>query len=46
MELNLPDMGKVMIARSLYDANRTMQNFVEEGDVVLYENDLPDSFNE
>jgi UDP-N-acetylmuramoyl-tripeptide--D-alanyl-D-alanine ligase len=40
------DMEKVQTAQSLYEANRTMQNFVEEGDVVLYENDLPDSFNE
>lgn len=40
------DMGKVQIARSLYDANRTLHNFAEKGDVVLYENDLPDSFNE
>lgn len=40
------DMKKVKIARSLYDANRTMHNFAEQGDVVLYENDLPDSFNE
>jgi len=40
------DMEKVQIARSLYDANRTLQNFAEKGDVVLYENDLPDSFNQ
>jgi len=40
------DMDKVTTARSLYDANRTMQNYAKEGDVVLYENDLPDSFNE
>lgn len=40
------DMSKVTTVRNLYDANRTMQNYTEEGDVVLYENDLPDSFNE
>ena len=40
------DMSKVTVERSLYDANRTMHNFAEKGDVVLYENDLPDSFNE
>lgn len=40
------DMSKVKLARSLYDANRTMHNFAKKGDVVLYENDLPDSFNE
>lgn len=40
------DMDKVEMARNLYDANRTMQEFAEKGDVVLYENDLPDTFNE
>lgn len=40
------DMDKVKVVRSLYDANRTMQDFAQQGDVVLYENDLPDSFNE
>lgn len=40
------NMEKVRIAPSLFEANRTMQNYVEQGDVVLYENDLPDSFNE
>jgi len=40
------DMEKVQTAKSLYDANRIMQNFSKKGDIVLYENDLPDSFNE
>jgi UDP-N-acetylmuramoyl-tripeptide--D-alanyl-D-alanine ligase len=40
------DMEKVKTVSSLYEANRTMQDFAQEGDVVLYENDLPDSFNE
>lgn len=40
------DMEKVITVSSLYEANRTMQDFAREGDVVLYENDLPDSFNE
>ncbi|MGD8426258.1 MAG: UDP-N-acetylmuramoyl-tripeptide--D-alanyl-D-alanine ligase, partial [Balneolaceae bacterium] len=40
------DMEKVKTVRSLYDANRIMHNYAENGDVVLYENDLPDSFNE
>lgn len=40
------DMSKVTTVRSLYEANRTMQNYTEDGDIVLYENDLPDSFNE
>ncbi len=40
------DMENVKTVASLYEANRTMQDFASEGDVVLYENDLPDSFNE
>lgn len=40
------DMEKVKIVRSLYEANRTMQDYAQKGDVVLYENDLPDTFNE
>lgn len=40
------DMEKVKTVSSLYEANKTMQDFAAEGDVVLYENDLPDSFNE
>lgn len=40
------DMDNVKTANSLYDANRIMHNFAQKGDVVLYENDLPDSFNE
>jgi len=40
------DIEKVKTVSSLYEANRLMQDFAEDGDVVLYENDLPDSFNE
>lgn len=40
------DMQNVKTVSSLYEANRAMQDFAREGDVVLYENDLPDSFNE
>ncbi|MDZ7658935.1 UDP-N-acetylmuramoyl-tripeptide--D-alanyl-D-alanine ligase [Fodinibius sp.] len=40
------DMQKVKSVNSLYEANRTMRDFAQKGDVVLYENDLPDSFNE
>lgn len=40
------DMERVETVSSLYEANRLMQDFALEGDVVLYENDLPDSFNE
>lgn len=40
------DQEKVVVAKSLYEANRIMMDFVQEGDVVLYENDLPDTYNE
>lgn len=40
------DGNKVIVAKSLYEANRIMQDYAEEGDVVLYENDLPDTYNE
>jgi UDP-N-acetylmuramoyl-tripeptide--D-alanyl-D-alanine ligase len=40
------DMSKVKTVSSLYDANRIMHSMTGKGDVVLYENDLPDSFNE
>ncbi|HLR31506.1 MAG TPA: Mur ligase family protein, partial [Fodinibius sp.] len=40
------DGGKVQIAESLYEANRLMRDFARPGDVVLYENDLPDSYDE
>lgn len=40
------DEGKIVVAKSLYEANSIMQNYVRDGDVVLYENDLPDTYNE
>lgn len=40
------DMTKVQTVPSLDEANRLMQDTAEDGDVVLYENDLPDSFDE
>ncbi|MDZ7772828.1 MAG: UDP-N-acetylmuramoyl-tripeptide--D-alanyl-D-alanine ligase [Balneolaceae bacterium] len=40
------DMEKVKRAGGLFQANEMMQDFAREGDVVLYENDLPDSFDE
>lgn len=40
------NMEHVKTANSLYEANRIMQDAATEGDIVLYENDLPDSFNE
>jgi UDP-N-acetylmuramoyl-tripeptide--D-alanyl-D-alanine ligase len=40
------DLDKVRIVDSLFEANDVMREFVEPGDVVLYENDLPDNYNE
>lgn len=37
---------KVYVAQSIYDANNHMRSIATTGDVVLYENDLPDTFNE
>lgn len=36
----------IRVVSSLFKANDVMQDFTQEGDLVLYENDLPDSFNE
>lgn len=40
------DTENVRTVRSLSEANRLLQEFAQPGDVVLYENDLPDSFDE
>lgn len=40
------DPDKIKTVASLHEANRLMQDFAQPGDVVLYENDLPDSFDE
>lgn len=40
------DMEKVRVVESLSAANKLMQEYTEAGDIVLYENDLPDSFDE
>lgn len=37
---------RVHSTESLFKANELVQDYVQAGDVVLYENDLPDSFNE
>lgn len=37
---------KVKVAGSLFKANDIMKDYARAGDVVLYENDLPDTFNE
>lgn len=40
------DSAKIKTVQSLFEANRLMQDFARKGDIVLYENDLPDSFDE
>ena len=34
------------VVDSLFDANRFLKEFAQPGDIVLYENDLPDSYQE
>ena len=38
--------NKVKVAGSLFKANDIMKEYASAGDVILYENDLPDTFNE
>ncbi len=40
------DMENVQVVQSLSAANKLMQEYAKNGDIVLYENDLPDSFDE
>lgn len=40
------DSPNVKIVQSLYEANDLLGSFAKPGDVVLYENDLPDTYNE
>lgn len=40
------DMQRVQVVKSLQEANRMVQQDLRRGDVVLYENDLPDTYNE
>lgn len=44
-ETNLPK-ERIKIAESLFKANDMVRDYAQPGDVVLYENDLPDSFDE
>lgn len=36
----------LLIKETLFDANAYLQEILSAGDVILYENDLPDSYNE
>lgn len=40
------DENRVYVARNLFDANNWLKSYLQPGDVVLYENDLPDIYNE
>ena len=40
------NFDRYYIAQNLQDANQHLRTIVEAGDVVLYENDLPDTYNE
>ncbi|MEX0994735.1 MAG: UDP-N-acetylmuramoyl-tripeptide--D-alanyl-D-alanine ligase [Balneolaceae bacterium] len=37
---------KVRVVQSLFEANDFVREFARSGDVILYENDLPDTYNE
>ena len=40
------DAEKVKVVNSLFKANDLVREYARAGDVILYENDLPDTFNE
>lgn len=39
-------IAHVKVVNTLFEANEVARNFAIAGDVILYENDLPDSYNE
>jgi UDP-N-acetylmuramoyl-tripeptide--D-alanyl-D-alanine ligase len=41
-----PETPHVKVVNSLYEANEIAREFARPGDVILYENDLPDVYNE
>ncbi len=45
MEGGYPETG-ISVVASLFEANDLLRERLEDGDVVLYENDLPDSYTE
>jgi len=40
------DSEKIKIVKSLFKANDLIRDYAQSGDVILYENDLPDTYNE
>ncbi len=45
IEVNF-DKNKIIVVNSLNEAREVLKNIIRVGDVVLFENDLPDTFNE
>lgn len=41
-----PDIDDVKVVNSLFEANDIARGYAQAGDVILYENDLPDVYNE
>jgi len=37
---------KITVVKTLFEANNLLKEWLQAGDVVLYENDLPDTYNE
>lgn len=46
MEVKSGSKPELKVVSTLFDANEELQKYARPGDVVLYENDLPDSYNE
>jgi UDP-N-acetylmuramoyl-tripeptide--D-alanyl-D-alanine ligase len=40
------DVDTIQTVRTLFEANNDLKNWLQPGDIVLYENDLPDTYNE
>ncbi|MFW6157645.1 MAG: UDP-N-acetylmuramoyl-tripeptide--D-alanyl-D-alanine ligase [Balneolaceae bacterium] len=40
------EVEKLKVVGSLYEANELIREYAQPGDVILYENDLPDTFDE
>jgi UDP-N-acetylmuramoyl-tripeptide--D-alanyl-D-alanine ligase len=40
------DEAVIITARTLFEANNDLKGWLQPGDIVLYENDLPDTYNE
>ncbi len=39
-------VDQVLVVNSLFEANNWLKEWLQTGDIVLYENDLPDTYNE